>query len=176
MEEHTDPNFKYEDEWAAERGRYKLNQTLDYDSLSYSASLDYPLIVEGETFYPGGDIDAWKERQKGNHRRADWAWRWNQKLFDFGYKNGFIVIKRKSDGTARIYTKTYLNATIAKDKQGNYFIEYVQRTKPMSSIALVDNIFSNDTCNTCKGSEVKKNFTIDKSRQIGTMATKLNIR
>jgi len=144
MEEHTDPDFKYEDEWVAERGKYKLNQTLDYDSLSYSASLDYPLTVEGETFYPGGDIEAWKERQNGNHRRADWAWRWNQKLFDFGYKNGFIVIKRKSDGTARIYTKTYLKASISKDKQGNYFIEYVQRTKPMSSIALVDNAFSND--------------------------------
>ena len=75
MEEHIDPAFQYEDEWVSERGKYKLNQTLDYDSLSYSASLDYPLTVEGETFYPGGDIEAWEERQKGNHRRADWAWR-----------------------------------------------------------------------------------------------------
>lgn len=144
MEEHIDPAFQYEDEWIDERGKYKLNQALDYDSLSYSASLDYPLIVEGETFYPGGDISAWEERQKGNHRRADWAWRWNQKLFDFGYNNGFVVIKRKPDGSARIYTKTYLNAHIEKDGNGGYFIDYVKRTKPLSSIGLVENQYSND--------------------------------
>ena len=115
-----------------------MNQAPDYDSLSYSASLDYPLTVEGETFYPGGDISAWQERQKGNHRRADWAWRWNQKLFDFGYSNGFVVIKRKPDGSARIYTKTYLNARIEKDGNGGYYIEYVRRTKPLSSIGLVE--------------------------------------
>ena len=144
MEEHVDPAFQYEDEWVNERGKYKLNQTLDYDSLSYSASLDYPLTVEGETFYPGGDIQAWKERQNGNHRRADWAWRWNQKLFEFGYRNGFVVIKRKSDGSARIYTKTYLNARIEKDGKDGYYIEYVKRTKPLSSIGLVENQYSND--------------------------------
>lgn len=144
MQEHIDPAFIYEDEWVTERGKYKLNQTLDYDSLSYSASLDYPLTVEGETFYPGGDIDAWQERQKGNHRRADWAWRWNPKLFEFGYNNGFVVIKRKPDGSARIYTKTYLNAKIQKDGNGEYYIEYTKRTKPLSSIGLVDNVYSND--------------------------------
>lgn len=144
MEEHVDPAFLYEDEWVAERGKYKLNQTLDYDSLSYSAGLDYPLTVEGETFYPGGDKELWEERQRGNHRRADWAWRWNPKLFEYGYNNGFIVIKRKSDGTARIYTKTYLNAKIQKDGKGGYFIEYTKRTKPLSSIGLVDNAYSND--------------------------------
>jgi len=144
MEEHTDPAFTYSDEWVKERGKYKLNQTLDYDSLSYSSSLDYPLEVEGEIFYPGGDKNAWEERQKGNHRRADWAWRWNPKLFEYGYKNGFVVIKRKADGTARIYTKTYLNAKIERDEKGEYFISYIQRTKPMSSIDLIANSYSND--------------------------------
>ena len=144
MEEHIDPAFQYEDVWVSERGKYKLNQTLDYDSLSYSASLDYPLTVEGETFYPGGDFEAWQVRQRGNHKRADWAWRWNPRLFQFGYDNGFVVIKRKSDGTARIYTKTYLNAKIAKDKNGEYYIEYNRRTKPLSSIGLVDKLYSND--------------------------------
>ena len=144
MEEHTDPAFNNIDEWVSERGKYKLNQTLDYDSLSYSASLDYPLVIEGETFYPGGSKEGWEERQRGNHRRADWAWRWNKKLFDFGYENGFIVIKRKADGTARIYTKTYLNAGIKKDENGEYYIDYIKRTKPLSSIGLVENEYSND--------------------------------
>lgn len=144
MEEHIDPKFIYEDEWVSERGKYKLNQTLDYNSLSYSASLDYPLTIKGETFYPGSDIDAWKERKKGNHRRADWAWRWTSKLSEFGYNNGFLFIKRKPNGSARIYTKTYLNAKIKKDENGKYYIEYTKRTKPLSSIGLVDNMYSND--------------------------------
>ena len=144
MEEHTDPAFKYSDKYERERGKYKLNQTLDYDSLSYSSSLDYPLEIEGETFYAGGDIEKWKERQAGNHKRADWAWRWSKKLFDFGYKNGFVVIKRKEDGSARIYTKTYLNAKIEKDINGEPCIVYNKRTKATSSIEFINNIYSND--------------------------------
>lgn len=144
MEEHIDEAFKYEDEYVAERGKYKLNQTLDYDSLSYSASLDYPLEIEGEIFYPGNSKELWEERQAGKHRRADWTWRWSKKLFQFGYDNGFIVVKRKKDGTARIYTKTYLNAKIGKDSNGNFFVEYNKRVKATSSIEYIDNKYSND--------------------------------
>lgn len=144
MEEHIDEAFSNEDEYVAERGKYKLNQTLDYDSLSYSASLDYPLEIEGETFYPGSSKEKWMDRQAGNHRRADWAWRWSKKLFDFAYENGFVVIKRKEDGSARIYTKTYLNAKLDKDSDGNPIIVYNKRTKATSSIEFVNNIYSND--------------------------------
>lgn len=144
MEEHVDEAFKYEDEYVRERGKYKLNQTLDYDSLSYSSSLDYPLEIEGEIFYPGSSKELWEERQKGNHRRADWAWRWSKKLFQFGYDNGFVVIKRKKDGSARIYTKTYLNAKIRKDSNGNFVIEYNKRVKATSSLEYIDNKYSND--------------------------------
>ena len=144
MEEHIDDAFKFEDEYVQERGKYKLNQTLDYNSLSYSASLDYPLEIDGEVFYPGSSEELWKERQKGNHRRADWAWRWSKKLFQFGYENGFVVIKRKNDGTARIYTKTYLKAKIGKDRRGNFVVEYNKRVKATSSIEYIDNKYSND--------------------------------
>ena len=144
MEDHIDEAFKYEDEYVKERGKYKLNQTLDYDSLSYSASLDYPLEIEGEIFYPGNNKELWEERQKGNHRRADWAWRWSKKLSQFGYDNGFVVIKRKKDGSARIYTKTYLNAKIGKDSNGNFIIQYNKRVKATSSIKYIDNKYSND--------------------------------
>lgn len=141
--EHIDTGFKYEDEFVDERGKYKLNQTLDYDSLQYSSSLDYPLKIDGEVFYAGTSYEKYCERQKGNHQRADWAWRWSKDLFDFGYKNGFIVIKRKKDGTARIYTKTYLNASIKKGSQG-YYIDIVSRTKPLSSLDFTDAAYSND--------------------------------
>ena len=144
MEEHEDNAFKYADEYIEERGKYKLNQTLDYNSLSYSLSLDYPLEIEGEVFYPGGSKELWEERQRGKHRRADWAWRWSKKLFQFGYDNGFVVIKRKKDGSARIYTKTYLNAKIGKNSNGDFIIEHNKRVKATSSIEYIDNKYSND--------------------------------
>ncbi len=139
---HNDSGFKYSDEFVDERGLYKLNQTLDYDSLQYSASLDYPLEIDGETFYPGGSREDWEDRQNGNHDRADWAWRWSKDKFKFGYDNGFIVIKRSKNGT-RIYTKTYQKATI-EDSDNGYVIEYGDRTKSLSTLKWTENEFSND--------------------------------
>lgn len=142
LQSHTDEGFKFKDEYYDTRGAYKLNQTLDYDSLQYSPSLDYPLIIEGETFYAGGSVEKYNERQVGKYSRADWAWRWSQELFDFGYKNGFIVIKRY-DGYSRIYTKTYQNVIIEKTGQG-FEIKQIERTKPLSSLEFTDNQYSND--------------------------------
>lgn len=146
---HTDEGFRFSDEYEAQRGKYKLNQTLDYDSLQYSASLDYPVTVEGETFYPGQSYEKYLDRKNGKHARADWAWRWSKELFDFGYENGFIVIK-KYDGYSRIYTKTYQNCKIAKAASG-FTIEYIQRTKAISTLEFVENEYSNDNS--------KKNLT-----------------
>ena len=146
---HTDEGFRFSDEYEAQRGKYKLNQTLDYDSLQYSASLDYPITVEGETFYPGQSYEKYLDRKNGKHARADWAWRWSKELFDFGYENGFIVIK-KYDGYSRIYTKTYQNCKIAKAASG-FTIEYIQRTKAISTLEFVKNEYSNDNS--------KKNLT-----------------
>ena len=146
---HTDEGFRFSDEYETQRGKYKLNQTLDYDSLQYSASLDYPITVEGETFYPGQSYEKYLDRKNGNHARADWAWRWSKDLFDFGYKNGFIVIK-KYDGYSRIYTKTYQNCKITKTASG-FTIEYIQRTKAISTLEFVENEYSNDNS--------KKNLT-----------------
>lgn len=139
---HTDEGFKFSDEFVETRGKYKLNQTLDYDSLQYSASLDYPITIDGETLYPGQSYEKYLERQSGKHARADWAWRWSRDLFDFGYKNGFVVVK-KYDNYSRIYTKTYQNCKIVKT--GNEFnIEYMERTKPISTLEFVENEYSND--------------------------------
>lgn len=142
--QHNDEGFKYEDEYVEERGKYKLNQTLDYDSLSYSSSLDYPIEIDGVTLYPGGDYDKYIERKNGNYKRADWAWRWSKDLFEFGLKNGFIVVKKGKNGLPRIYTKTYLNAKIQKDELEGYKIVVEERTKPLSSIEFVESKYSND--------------------------------
>ena len=142
LQTHTDEGFKFEDEYVDTRGKYKLNQTLDYDSLQYSPSLDYPIEVEGETFYPGSSYEKYLERQNGKYARADWAWRWSKELFEFGYKNGFIVIKHYED-RSRIYTKTYQNVSIEKTNNG-FEIVNIQRTKPLSTLEFSENAFSND--------------------------------
>lgn len=139
---HTDSGFKFSDEYEADRGKYKLNQTLDYDSLQYSSSLDYPITIDGEIFYPGSSYDKYLERKQGNHARADWAWRWSKDLFEFGYKNGFIVVK-KYENYSRIYTKTYQNCKIEKNGAG-FEIKYIQRKKPISTLDFVENEYSND--------------------------------
>lgn len=139
---HDDEGFKFVDEYLNKRGRYKLNQTLDYDSLSYSESLDYPIEIDGEIFLPGGSEEKYQQRKSGNHKRADWAWRWSKDLFEFGMKNGFIVIKRTKNGS-RIYTKTYQRVSIERTANG-YELVNKDRLKPIQSIDLIDNQFSND--------------------------------
>ena len=140
--EHNDEGFKFEDEFVNERGLYKLNQTLDYDSLQYSKSLDYPLEIDGKTLYAGGSYENYVERQNGNHNNADWAWRWSKAKFEFGLKNGFIVLKNSKNGE-RIYTKTYQNATI-EDNGNGYEIVFKERTKSMSTLDTTLNEYSND--------------------------------
>ena len=64
---HTDKDFKYEDEHIEKRGRYKLNQTLDYDTLGYVNSLDYPIIINDKTYYPGNVTkEEYLKRKKDN--------------------------------------------------------------------------------------------------------------
>ena len=139
---HIDDGFKFSDEFVDSRGLYKLNQTLDYDSLQYSESLDYPITINGEKFYPGGSYEKYLERKNGKHARADWAWRWSKELFEFGLENGFIVVKQY-EGHSRIYTKTYQKCNIEKNGK-SFKIIYEDRTRPISSLEFIDNKFSND--------------------------------
>ena len=139
---HNDEGFKYTDNYFLERGKYKLNQTLDYDSLSYSESLDYPIEIDGHILYPGNNYDKYIERKKGNHKRADWAWRWSKELYKFGVDQGFVVLKKGRNGY-RIYTKTYQNAKIVRNGD-EYKVEISQRKKPLESLEFIQNIYSND--------------------------------
>ena len=139
---HNDEGYSLKDEYFSERGFYKLNQTLDYDSLGYVPSLDYPITIDGETYYAGGDQELYFQRQHGQHGRADWGWRWSKELYTFGYENGFIVLKTGGQ-RPRIYTKTYQNVKI--EKIGNtYKIVQINRTKPLSTLEFTENIYSND--------------------------------
>ena len=68
---HNDEGFNSRDEFFESRGFYKLNQTLDYDSLGYVKTLDYPIEIDGRIFYAGGDKNEYEKRQAGQNRRAD---------------------------------------------------------------------------------------------------------
>lgn len=140
--EHTDRGFKHTDEFVEERGKYKLNQTLDYDSIQYSSSLDYEITLKDKVLRPGNvSYEDMLERQKRNPKN-DFCWRWSKDLFEFGLNNGFVVLKEYKT-YSRIYTKTYENCTISKNENG-YFIEYEQRSKSVSTLDFIDNKYSND--------------------------------
>uniref|UniRef100_UPI00345E2567 site-specific DNA-methyltransferase n=1 Tax=Mesotoga sp. TaxID=2053577 RepID=UPI00345E2567 len=142
--EHDDEGFRFIDTNYSERGKYKLNQTLDYDTLGYIESLDYPIEIDGETFHAGGVTKQEFETRKKTKPKEGYRWRWSRELFEFGYRNDFVVLKRSKNKLPRIYTKTYQKATISKDKSGKYFIEYKDRTKPMSTLEFTENQYSND--------------------------------
>lgn len=135
--------FDFEDEYVDSRGKYKLNQTLDYNSLWYNPAMDFEVVINNENFYPGGSKEGMEERHSGKHNPKDWVWRWSKKKLEFGLKNGFVVVKKTKNGS-RIYTKTYLGATISKDENGNYFVEEFKRDSIISSLAFTQNEFSND--------------------------------
>ena len=138
-----DENYKNSDEFEESRGKYKLSQPLDYNSIRYSPSLDYEVNLDDEIFIPGNvSKKEILERKKRNPDR-DFCWRWSRKLFNFGLENGFIVVKKTSKGK-RLYTKTYMKATIEKDNRGDYYIRYADRAKAISTLDLVENKFSND--------------------------------
>lgn len=140
--QHTDSGFIHEDEFVQERGRYKLNQTLDYNSIQYSPSLDYEIEIEGVVLRPGGaSVEEMEERKKRNPK-TDYCWRWSKELYDFAYKNGFIVLKKTKNGY-RIYTKTYEQASIQKSGD-SYKVIQQERTKALTSLEFVENQYSND--------------------------------
>ncbi len=134
--EREEDTFTEEDEYVEKRGRFKLTQTLDYGSLSYSPSLDYEIEYEGRIFVPGSDRHAYEERKKGNYQSYDWTWRWNKKAFDWGVENGFVVLRGN-----RIYTKTYSKC---RKKRNALEIEYVEGKAYTTLEFLEENKYSND--------------------------------
>lgn len=140
--EHKDPAFKHKDEYFNIRGPFKLSQTLDYDTLGYVNSLDYPIEINGEVFYAGNVSEReYKERKQENPKNG-YRWRWSEELFQFGLANGFVVVRRTKKAS-RVYTKTYKNAIIKKEN-GLYAVKTQERGVVFSSIDLIDNIYSND--------------------------------
>lgn len=128
--------YTLEDEFVETRGKYKLTQTLDYNSLQYSKSMDYMVEINGRTFVPGGSIEEQKNRHNGKHGKTDWVWRWSKSAFEWGLSQGLVVLKGN-----RIYTKTYLNC---RKVNGKNELESIEATKSYTSLSYIENDFSND--------------------------------
>jgi adenine-specific DNA-methyltransferase len=141
LEKNSFEDSKYDgiDEFNDERGYFKLSQTLDYGSIQYSKSLDYEIQINGNIYRPGNATKEQMEARQKANPKSDFCWRWSKDLFEFGLKSGFVVVKND-----RIYTKTYKNATIKKDKKNGYYIDIQERKKSTSSLEFTDNKYSND--------------------------------
>lgn len=136
QEEKTTDKYKYEDEFVETRGKYALSQTLDYNSLQYSKTMDYEIEMEGRKFYPGGSKELQQERWAGKHGVTDWVWRWSKSAVEWGIKEKMFVIKND-----RIYTKSYLNC---RKRNGKNELEWIDATKAFTTLSYLDNQYSND--------------------------------
>lgn len=87
----NDKSFKYKDDFFNERGLYKL-VNLDNASHTYSKGLDYEVIIEGKSYYPGRSKENWIKRQNGVHAIKDWCWMWSKEKLNWGLENDYIVI------------------------------------------------------------------------------------
>ncbi|MGH2086356.1 site-specific DNA-methyltransferase [Aerococcus urinaeequi] len=116
--------YREKDEYEATRGKHQLIK-LDSASLGYIKSLDYPINApDGTIIYPN----------KGNEKIS--RWRWSKQKFEWGIKNGYVVIKKDRDNEWAVYTKQYLNA----DNAGNI----IERTiKPLGVIDEFSTTMSN---------------------------------
>lgn len=130
-------SYDMEDEFVETRGKYKMTQTLDYNSLSYSEGMDYVLNFEGKEFVAGGSKEARAKRLEGNHAKQDWTWRWSKNDIDWAIENKLLVLKGD-----RIYTKTYEKC---RKKVGAAELQYFdKKQQAYSSLMFVDNKFSNN--------------------------------
>ena len=127
--------YTLSDEYIETRGKYQLIK-LDSGSLGWVKSLDYPIELDGKTFYAGGNYEKWLDRQQGGASVKDWGWRWSKDKLEWGLKNGFIVTKQNNKGEWNIYTKQYLNC----DKDGNLKPRTIQ---PMALLEKHSNTQSN---------------------------------
>lgn len=151
-----DTSFKFQDEYIDIRGMYHTKQALDTKSLGYIASLDYPIIYNNVTYYPGST-------KKNNGYR----WTWSKEKFEFALKNGFVEFKN-----GRVWPKKYLYASIEKNDKKGYYIKYEERKKNYSQLEFLENVHSN----TNGTEELKKmglNFPYAKPVSLIKLCTKL---
>ncbi|MEM5816221.1 MAG: site-specific DNA-methyltransferase, partial [Candidatus Aenigmatarchaeota archaeon] len=106
--------LKYKDSHFEERGYFDLNQ-LDRGSIQYSASLDYPIIIEKGTIieiFDGKNFEKKPAPERieiwpgGNPLDKRWIFRWSKEKVEWGIANDFIVF-RKINNRWKVFYKEY---------------------------------------------------------------------
>jgi adenine-specific DNA-methyltransferase len=133
----TSRNLK--DEYFDERGYYDFGR-LARASLRYNPNQDYPITIDGFTYYPGGDKEAYEKRQQGHHGEKDWQWRWTKPMWEVGLANGFFANSNPESGVINV--KSYERARIIKDGK-NYKVETIESKTTNINSLLLDNMFLN---------------------------------
>lgn len=127
------------DEYFEERGFYDYGR-LGRASLRYNPNQDYPIEIDGFTFYPGGSKEAYEKRQAGEHGEKDWQWRWTKKMWEVGLANGFYANSNPESGVINV--KSYEKARLSKTSDG-YQVEIIEpKTTNINSMQF-DNEFLN---------------------------------
>lgn len=140
----NEERYKEHDEHVKERGQYYL-QKLGMGSIQYSTSLDYPIEVpDGTEVYPADN---------NNGKKA--CWRWSKQKFEWGIKNGFVVIKQMK-GIWTVYTKQYMNC----DNNG----ELINRTQ--RPIGIIDNYSSTQASKFLESIGLSKLFSYSKPYEL----------
>jgi adenine-specific DNA-methyltransferase len=90
-----DESYTFEDEYLAERWRYKLIK-LNSFSIQYSKSLDYEI-----------QLPNWEIALPSENGLKKWCWRWSKQKFEWWLKNNFVEFRKNQDGNLWVYTKQY---------------------------------------------------------------------
>lgn len=128
--------YKNQDEYYDVRGGYALGK-LDLSTLGYRLNLDYAIIApDGTEIYPGGVSKKEKEEREQRNTNAtnDWQWRWSKDRLNAAEKNGFVVIKKNSEGKWGVYAKEYQNV----DRGGNIINRELKYRTIIDDVTTVD--------------------------------------
>ncbi|WP_430599652.1 site-specific DNA-methyltransferase [Enterococcus sp. DIV0179] len=107
----NEDRYRLKDDFFDTRGPYYL-QKLGMGSIQYSKSLDYPINTPDDTVVYPSD----------NNQGKKAIWRWGVDKYKWGVDNGYIEMKKDSNGIWNVYTKQYLNA----DNEGNIIKRTIQ--------------------------------------------------
>ncbi len=135
-EELLEKGYILEDEYLESRGRYKLTplmRSCSASSFQYLESLDYEIQAPDGTFF---------KNHQNIKKPKSYGYTWSKKLFDFGNANGFIEIKKTSDGYWCAYRKMYEYCGIDNKK-----LEIIYRNSGNAYHNLITGIYSDSGAN-----------------------------
>lgn len=108
--------------------KYRL-MSLDFGSLSYSVSLDYPITLpNGIVCYPDCE-KTYNERKKGKVNSHDWCWRCSKEEYEKRLNAGKIEFTyNKRTGKWKVQERLYLDEKKEGGLRENIITEFTNRT------------------------------------------------